>query len=422
MKNTGFREKAEHLRKLAVCAFALTFLLSACGAGRAKSESAASGGAYYADNAAQEAGGFYREESAAEEAWEEPEEMELDMDAVAPMAASASYDSGSSVSGPDSSDVEQADLKSSNRKIVYSGNVTLQTLEYDRSAQSIHDKITQCGGFIESEDTFNEDPYWYYSSRTGAAANRTRRRLTITARIPAEKFETFMKDLENDGQVTNTSVNARNISVSYATHDASRKALEIEKDRLLKMMDKAETVEEMIAVEERLTEVERELGDEMTQLSAMDRDLDFSTVNISLQEVFEYSDTVIEVTYGERLRRAFGRAVENFIAFWQDALVFIVENFPFLILLIVVLLLIVRFYRRNHEKWAKRSMEKRMEKLARIGEVRRRNMQRAQGTPVDPPASGAPAAGAPAEAADGTNALEGTAPEPEKGGTEAAKE
>ena len=267
------------------------------------------------------------------------------------------------------------ELPSSNRKIVYTGNISLQTLEYDKSAQSIHDKINKYGGFVENEDTFNEDPYWYYKNRTGAAANRTKRNLNITARIPAEKFNAFMKDLEEDGQVINTSVNARNISVQYATHDASRKALEIEQGRLLEMMEKAETVEEMIAVEERLTEVERELNDEKTQLSAMDRDVGFSTIYISLQEVFEYSETVVEVSYGEQLKRAFGRACEGFVTFWKDLILFIVETFPFLIMLGVIITVIVKLIRRGRRR--------RLEKRVRMEEQRRAAMQAGAGLTAD---------------------------------------
>lgn len=375
-------KKMRFWKKAAVLAVALAFVLSACGAGSAGSareesyaetESAPSAGFKEASNGAFASAENYAAEEAYDSSWDGDEEV-MDIDeGVAPMMASAVSGNGSGSAAPEGSGegATQADLKSPNRKIVYTGNVSLQTLEYDKSSQSIHDRIRQCGGFIESEDTYNEDPYWYYSDRSGSSAKRTRRNLSITARIPADKFDAFMKDLENDGQVTNTSVNAQNISVSYATHDASRKALEIEKDRLLKMMDKAETVEEMIQVEERLTQVERELGDEMTQLSAMDRDLDFSTVYISLQEVFEYSEQVVEVTYGEKLQKAFGRAIDGFVNFWQELLLFVVETFPFLIMLAVVIVLLRRFLRRRKAR--------KMEERARLEAIRRQAAAQAGG-------------------------------------------
>ena len=345
------------MKKAAACALAIVFLLSACG--MAKSQNSASESAYSPD----ETGSSYN--SYKEESYDYDVEAEESMDFAEDDAMPAAAAGGSDAGGDTKADEggEQADLASENRKIVYSGNISLQTLEYDSSSQSIHDKINKYGGFIESENTSNDDPYWYYRERSGSSARRTRRNLSITARIPAEKFDAFMEDLKNDGQVINTSVNAENISVSYANHDASRKALEIEQERLLKMMDKAESIEEMIAVEERLTEVERELGNERTKLSAMDRDVNFSTIYINLEEVFEYSETVVETTYGERLKRAFDNAIDGFVVFWEDLILFIVGSFPFLIMLVIIIVVIV--------KLARRAQRRRKERLAAWEESRR---------------------------------------------------
>ena len=130
------------------------------------------------------------------------------------------------------------------------------------------------------------------------------------------------------------------------------------------MMDKAQTIEEMIAVEKRLTEVERELGNEKTTLSAMDRDVNFSTVDIQLEEVFEYSETVVEVTYGERLKRAFGNAIEGFTDFWKGVLLFIVGSFPFLIMWGILIFVLVKIVRRSRKR--------RSEKRAAKEEARRK--------------------------------------------------
>lgn len=402
------------LKKAALCFLMLSLMLGGCG-GSAKN-SASESRDYSAENsfqgepsAAYEADEDMEEEYTEEEYTEgyDPDDSALAMGDYSQTAASAASKDTGGTAAPENGGEGSTELPSSNRKIVYTGNISLQTLEYDKSSQSIHDKINKYGGFVENEDTFNEDPYWYYKNRTGAAANRTKRNLNITARIPAEKFNAFMKDLEEDGQVINTSVNARNISVQYATHDASRKALEIEQGRLLEMMEKAETVEEMIAVEERLTEVERELNDEKTQLSAMDRDVGFSTIYISLQEVFEYSETVVEVSYGEQLKRAFGRACEGFVTFWKDLILFIVETFPFLIMLGVIITVIVKLIRRGRRR--------RLEKRVRMEEQRRAAMQAGAGLTADSGLTGeaGPKAGREPEAGGGLKA--GREPEADGG-------
>ena len=353
--------KSRLFRKAAACVLAAAFLLSACGMTN-KASSAEDREIAYSQSAPAEAEGYsaYDTESGGYN-------VAMEDSADAGFAAEESMDENyapEKEAEPQPAAGGEGAEDISNRKIVYTGNISLQTLEYDASAKSIHDKITGYGGFIESEYTSNEDPYWYYRDRSGSAAKRTRRTLNVTARVPAEKFDAFMEDLKKDGQVISTSVNAQNISVSYATHDASRKALEIEQERLLGMMDKAQTIEEMIAVEKRLTEVERELGNEKTTLSAMDRDVNFSTVDIQLEEVFEYSETVVEVTYGERLKRAFGNAIEGFAEFWKGVLLFIVGSFPFLIMWGILIFVLVKILRRSHRR--------RMEKRAAMDEARRK--------------------------------------------------
>ena len=379
----------------------LSLLLGGCG-GFAKTN-ATEASDFSAESSWQESPGAMYEAEESEEDFEEDYDLQESSLAMGQYAGSADSSASGGTGGTSGrGEGENPDPAASNRKIVYTGNVSLQTLEYDKSSQSIHDKISKYGGFVENEDTYNEDPYWYYKNRTGAAADRTRRNLNITARIPAERFNAFMKDLEEDGQVINSSINARNISVQYATHDASRKALEIEQERLLKMMEKAETVEEMIAVEKRLTEVERELNDEKTELSAMDRDVGFSTIYISLQEVFEYSDSVVEVSYGEKLRRAFGRACEGFVTFWQDLILFIVEVFPFLIMLGVIIALIIRGIRRGRRR--------RLERAVRMEEERRKAMQGGAawtaGRPFSAPEKGAGHAPDPGQTKAGTGSPE----------------
>ena len=342
-------------KKGAVCVLLLIFLLTACG-GASKSSKESYESAEEPEYAAAPSRDFSAEEDA-----ESGEEMYYASESAGSAAepdagGNGSSDTGEAASGstngsdPDSPAAEGS--QSSSRKIVYTGSISLQSLEYEKSAGSIHEKITKYGGFIEEEVTSNDDPYWYYRNRPASSRDRARRNMNVTARIPADKFDAFMEDLKNDGQVTDTSVNARNISVKYATHDASRKALEIEQDRLLKMMDKAQTVEEMIAVEKRLTQVERELNDEKTQLSDMDRDVNFSTVYISLQEVFEYSEKVVEYTYGERLKQAFDRAISGFVEFWQELILWIVETFPFLIMLGIIIFAIVKLSGRSRRRRA----------------------------------------------------------------------
>lgn len=232
------------------------------------------------------------------------------------------------------------------QKIVYTGNLSIQTLEYEKSAASIRKKIKDAGGFSEAESERDNDYYWYsHSSGSGST-----RYLSITARIPSEKFEDFINSLSGDGKVMSRSVNAENISQVYANKETYKKSLEKEQERLLEMMDKAETIEDMITVESRLSEVERQLNVYKTDLAQMDKDVEFSTVYIELKEVKRYTEEVSSTTFGEELKYAFEDAISSFKNFCEGIILFVVRNFPYLIILAVIIVMIVRAVGRSRAK------------------------------------------------------------------------
>ena len=232
------------------------------------------------------------------------------------------------------------------QKIVYTGNLSIQTLEYEKSAASIRKKIKDAGGFSEAENERDNDYYWYsHSSGSGST-----RYLSITARIPSEKFEDFINSLSGDGKVMSRSVNAENISQVYANKETYKKSLEKEQERLLEMMDKAETIEDMITVESRLSEVERQLNVYKTDLAQMDKDVEFSTVYIELKEVKRYTEEVSSTTFGEELKYAFEDAISSFKNFCEGIILFVVRNFPYLIILAVIIVMIVRAVGRSRAK------------------------------------------------------------------------
>ena len=310
----------------AAAILAAALCLSGCGG----SNNMSSSGSYYepAMNSAAKEAGYAAAESAAGSYDYDAMEMEEARES----SEDASYTADS---GTDSSALRAQD----GQKIVYTASLSIQSLEYEQSAASIRRKIREAGGFSEAESEYDKDYNWY---RYNASSSNTRS-LSITARIPSDKFEAFLNSLDGDGKIMSKSVNAQNISQVYANKETYKKALEKEQERLLAMMDKAETIEDMIAVESRLSEVESQLNSYKTDLSQMDKDVEFSTVYIDLQEVKRYTETVEKTTFREKLGFAFEDAISSFRDFCEGVILFVVRNFPFLIIFAIVVALIVRW-------------------------------------------------------------------------------
>ena len=257
------------------------------------------------------------------------------------------------------------------QKIVYTANLEMQTLEYAETVAAIRSRIAAAGGFIESESESSNDYNWYYEYADGSQRTSGTHNLFMAVRIPSGPFSGFLDGLDQEGKVISRSVSADNISQSYASLETTRKAQETELERLLQMMEKAETIEDMIAVEARLTEVERSLNATKTTLAAMDKDVEYSTVYINLQEVRRYSVNNVETPFVERLKRAAQNSIENFVEFAQDIILYLVENWPFLLFWIAVIVIAVRLIRGIRRRRAARRQKKQEKEAEKQAEKQR---------------------------------------------------
>ena len=273
-------------------------------------------------------------------------------------ADSALADTGTGFASPDQ-------IPNPSAKMIYTASLDMQTLNYDESLEKILAAIRSAGGFIESQTEGNNNYGWYYEED-----NSDDRYANITARIPSSGFDSFVDSLEEMGQVTGKSVNAENITQQYYETEASVEALEIERDRLLEMMDKAETIEDMIAVENRLTEVERTLSSYKTDLSYMDKSVEFSTVYIYLDEVQEYTEEPPE-SFSQRLVFSIKDSLKGFGRGMQNLLIGLIYLLPFLLVIAavaVVIVLIVRKVSKSHPERAAKRAQKKAEKAKRKAE------------------------------------------------------
>ena len=217
----------------------------------------------------------------------------------------------------------------SNQKLIYTCDMEIQTLTFTETAQKIRDAIRQYNGIIEYESASDSDRSWYEDS--------TKERGTLFSnlviRIPVENYEDFLKDLEGaGGRITDRSMSVQNITQVYNDQTVYIQSLETQETRLMQMMEQAQTIDEMIAVEARLTEVQTELNQARSRLAGMDTDVAYSTVNLSLQEVVRYTDTVTKKTFPERIRIIFSDSLDDFRRTMEALLTCIIYLLPYAVL------------------------------------------------------------------------------------------
>lgn len=217
-----------------------------------------------------------------------------------------------------------------------------ETEDLDSLLSQVDQRITELNGYIEEREVRNGSP----------RSNRTYRYANITIRVPADKMDAFAAQVSENANVTSTNETAENITLSYVATESRVKALETEQSRLLELLAKAETMEDLLKIEKRLTDVRTELEEVTSQLRVYDNLVDYCTIYLALTEVKEYTPVEEPETIWQRMGEGFRESLESLGNFAEGLLIFLVCALPWLILpaLILIVLLILHKRRRRSEK------------------------------------------------------------------------
>lgn len=243
-------------------------------------------------------------------------------------------------------------------KLVYHCSLEIETLDYPATLASVKETVSQYGGIIQSESENDSGARWYYEDyqKTSATMHNY-----LEVRVPSANYDSFLAELDGVGKVISKSTSVDNISQRYYDTTSQIEALKIQEKNLLSMMEKCETIEDMIAVEQRLSEVQYELGELQTSRRYMDMDVAYSYVNIGITEVMEYrrdSEPVRRNTFIDRLKNTVKNSGRGFLYFLEGLLFLVISLLPYILVIALIYFIFLR-------KKVKKLMEKRKEEKAR---------------------------------------------------------
>lgn len=223
------------------------------------------------------------------------------------------------------------------KKIVYSGDIVLQTKEYDTAKDQMDELISQHGGFVESSSEYDN-----------GSETQSERSYYVTARIPAADFDDFMNRLgEISGKIISKNITSSDMTRAYSDNADRIKALETEQETLLDLLSRSDSVDDMVAIQAELANVRTELAELNRANNGIDYDVHYSTVSVELDEVASYETT--QISFGERITNAFGASGTAFLHVLQGLLVAIIFLIPYAVIAAVIILLI-RYIRKKKKR------------------------------------------------------------------------
>ena len=228
------------------------------------------------------------------------------------------------------------------RKIIKSASMEIQTLEYDLAVQRLSDKIIGVGGYIESSNVRGKDREEDYSNRSAH----------FTLRIPQKQFEQFMSDMTNIGTVIQSNTYGEDVTTQIFDHEAHKKTLEIQEERLLDILRKAEKIEDIITLERELSNIRYQIEGLSGTLKRLENLVSYSTLSVSIYEVHEIIEKVEKPkTLGERISARFKESLDRMSDFFEGLAVWTLGSLPLLIIYLPILLILYLIARKVYRKF-----------------------------------------------------------------------
>ncbi len=225
------------------------------------------------------------------------------------------------------------DLPADGRKIIRNASVDLETTDFEKSLEAVRKGARDAGGYVESSSLYTPNGD---------------RSAELTLRIPAEKYSAFLSVLGETGSVTRTEESTEDVTTQHIDVTARLKSLKAQEERLLALLEESGTLEELIALQDRLSDVQYQIESYTAQLEALDDRIDYATVRVWIEEVRRY--TPIEPSFGEQIGEAFRDMVESIGDGAEDFVLWLIRALPALVILAVIALLIIWIVKRSVRK------------------------------------------------------------------------
>ena len=231
----------------------------------------------------------------------------------------------------------------------------VETEEFDRMISGINAKLSELGGYTEQSD-ISGTSLSYRGQPIPRYAN-------ITARIPDDKLDRFVGAVSDSGNVTNKSESTQDVTLQYSDMESRKKSLEIEQERIWQFLEKAESIDTVITLEQRLSDIRYQLESMESQLRLYDNQVDYSTVYLNIAEVTNYTPAAPE-SAGTRMKNGLAKNFESLITALTNLLIFIITTCPFWIPLAVIAAVILSAVRRHNRKIYRISEEEKVRSSA----------------------------------------------------------
>ncbi len=233
----------------------------------------------------------------------------------------------------------QTSQKPSQEKIIKSGYLYIETIEFDKLIESLSLEIKNVNGYIENSEI----------SIREKIENKSYRYANLNLRVPKEVFENIIIYIEGNSEVTTKNISETDVTKDYYDKQNILTNLQIQENRLRELYGKAETITDILALENEIRRIRTEIDTYSIDLSNIDDRVSMATIQLGIVEIQD-KDINIKAEDGlwTKAKKGFIRTINNIIDFLQALIIWLISYI--LIIIPVVVVVIITYLRIKKNK------------------------------------------------------------------------
>lgn len=242
-------------------------------------------------------------------------------------------------------------VNASSQKLIKTVHMSMETKAFDELLENVKAQVAELGGYIETSDISGNS---YYSENGTRSA-------WLSLRIPADRLDSFVTSAEGLGNVTSKRESVEDITLQYVDVESHKQALLTEQERLMALLEKAESMEDIIAIESRLSEVRYALQSYESTLRTYDNKVDYSTVSLDIYEVERETRTPEKKSFLQEIQYRLSDNLYDIGQGMRNFAIWLISSLPYLVIWaagIAAVVLIVKKVFKKKPVWSIRKKDK----------------------------------------------------------------
>lgn len=222
-----------------------------------------------------------------------------------------------------------AAYENAERKVIRNASLSLEVPEYQKAFDSISALASQYQGYVVSGNSYTDEE----GNISGGY---------ISIRVASASLDTVLENISSLGKVQSSGFSGQDVTTQYYDNEARLKQYRVQEQSLLKIMEKAETVPDILSVETELTRVRSEIESLEGQIRYLKELTDLASIDVNLTTPAQESQGISLGGWselGNKIAASFITSINWLLNGFANLIIFSGYLLPILVLILIIALI-----------------------------------------------------------------------------------